>query len=75
MKQTVFDRDAIEVLDYCDDFKEHIKKLNYEWLEKYFRLEKGDVVSLSNPKEESLIKVDMCSLQKLIENLQEQSLY
>ncbi len=29
-----------------------IKTLNYEWLEKYFKLEPSDILSLSNPKTE-----------------------
>lgn len=48
--------DRIEILDYTDKLKEPIKKLNYEWLEKYFHIEKGDVISLSNPKEEIIDK-------------------
>lgn len=46
----------IEIIDYSDDLKEFIKTLNYEWLEKYFRVEKGDEISLSNPKEEIIDK-------------------
>ncbi len=56
MTQTEFNKEAIEVHNYSNDFREHIKKLNYEWLEKYFRVEKGDVVSLSNPKKEIIDK-------------------
>jgi len=40
----------IEIIDYSDDLQVHIKTLNYEWLEKYFRVEDGDVITLSNPK-------------------------
>ncbi len=36
--------------------KEAIKVLNYEWLEKYFRVEQSDIQSLSNPKEEIIDK-------------------
>ena len=46
----------IEIIDYSDDLNEPIKTLNYEWLEKYFRLEEGDVRSLSNPKEQIIDK-------------------
>lgn len=42
----------IEIIDFTEDLKEPIKTLNYEWLEKYFRVEKGDERSLSNPKAE-----------------------
>ena len=48
--------DNIEIIDFSDDQKEAIKRLNYEWLEKYFQVEKNDVISLSNPKEEIIDK-------------------
>ena len=41
----------IEIIDFKDEIKEAIKTLNYEWLQKYFHIEEGDVLSLSNPKE------------------------
>lgn len=46
----------IEIIPFSDDQKEAIKTLNYEWLEKYFRVEQGDVVALSNPKEQIIDK-------------------
>ena len=46
----------IQIIDFSDDLKESIKTLNYEWLEKYFRVEKSDVISLSNPREEIIDK-------------------
>lgn len=44
------DRNEIEIIDYSDDLSEPIKTLNYEWLEKYFHVEEGDAISLSDPK-------------------------
>jgi ribosomal protein S18 acetylase RimI-like enzyme len=44
------DQSRIEIIDFSDDLSEPIKTLNYEWLEKYFRVEEGDVISLSDPK-------------------------
>lgn len=41
----------IEIIPYSPEFKEHLKTLNYEWLEEYFYVEEGDKVSLSNPQE------------------------
>ena len=41
----------IEIVEYSDEFKEDIKRLNYEWLQKYFRVEERDKIILSNPKE------------------------
>ncbi|MDH5399470.1 MAG: hypothetical protein OEX02_15075 [Cyclobacteriaceae bacterium] len=46
----------IEIVEFSDERSEQIKTLNYEWLEKYFRIEKGDVISLSNPKEQIIEK-------------------
>jgi N-acetylglutamate synthase-like GNAT family acetyltransferase len=48
--------DRIDIIDYSEEFKEPIKILNYEWLEKYFKIEPGDIVSLSNPKQEIIDK-------------------
>lgn len=49
-------RSKIEIIPYSDDLKEAIKVLNYEWLEKYFRVEQSDIQSLSNPNEEIIDK-------------------
>lgn len=49
-------QNKIEIINFSEDQKEAIKTLNYEWLEKYFRVEKNDVISLSNPKEEIIDK-------------------
>ncbi len=46
----------ITIVSYKEEYKEHIKSLNYEWLEKYFSVEPNDVIQLSNPKEEILDK-------------------
>lgn len=40
----------IQIAEFSDELSEPIKTLNYKWLEKYFRVEEGDIVSLSNPK-------------------------
>lgn len=40
----------IEIVDFSDELSEPIKTLNYEWLEKYFRVEDSDAISLSDPK-------------------------
>lgn len=46
----------IEIIDYSEELKEYIKILNYEWLEKYFKLETGDIISLTYPKNEIIDK-------------------
>lgn len=42
---------SIEIIEYTEELKHFIKTLNYEWLQKYFRVENGDFLALSNPKE------------------------
>lgn len=44
--------EAVEILDYSPEYKEHFRKLNYEWLEKYFRVEELDKRILLNPEKE-----------------------
>lgn len=48
--------DRIDIVDYNEDLKQHIKDLNIEWLEKYFRVEDNDKVQLSDPKGEIIDK-------------------
>ncbi len=43
---------AIEILDYAAQHKEYFQRLNYEWLEKYFKVEELDKKILLNPEEE-----------------------
>ncbi|TGL21936.1 N-acetyltransferase [Leptospira yanagawae] len=40
-----------KIISYSEEYKDYLRILNYEWLQKYFRIEEGDVYSLSNPKE------------------------
>jgi N-acetylglutamate synthase-like GNAT family acetyltransferase len=47
---------VITIVPYKEAYKEFIKTLNYEWLEKYFFIEPNDVLQLSNSKEEILDK-------------------
>jgi len=49
-------KSKIEIIPFSDEHKEAIKILNYEWLEKYFRVEPGDRKSLSNPREQIIGK-------------------
>jgi GNAT superfamily N-acetyltransferase len=46
----------ITIVPYKEEYKEHIKSLNYEWIEKYFAVEPNDVIQLSNPQAEILDK-------------------
>ena len=40
----------ITIVPFSPQYKEHIKTLNYEWLEKFFVVEPSDVESLSDPQ-------------------------
>ena len=46
----------IQIINFSEERRESIKTLNYEWLEKYFRVEEGDIKSLSNPQTEIIDK-------------------
>lgn len=48
--------DRVEIIDYAPEYRSDVKKLNYEWLEKYFRVEPGDEKSLSDPEAEIIAK-------------------
>ncbi len=47
---------SIEILEFAPKFKSDFKKLNYEWLEKYFRVEDLDKKVLLNPEREIIQK-------------------
>ena len=49
-------QNKIEIIDFAEGLELPIKTLNYEWLEKYFKLEPTDILSLSNPKAEIIDK-------------------
>jgi mannose-6-phosphate isomerase-like protein (cupin superfamily)/predicted GNAT family acetyltransferase len=48
--------DRIDIIPYREELKEAIKELNYEWLQKYFSVEPGDITSLANPTGEIIDK-------------------
>lgn len=50
---------TVEIIPFSEDLKEHIKRLNFEWLQKYFRVEVQDEIVLSNPQEEIIDKGGM----------------
>jgi ribosomal protein S18 acetylase RimI-like enzyme len=47
---------TIEIIEFTNELQEPIKTLNYAWLEKYFLIEEGDEIALSNPKEHIIDK-------------------
>lgn len=48
--------DEISIVEYSPDLKIHFKRLNYEWLEKYFEVEEADKILLENPESEIIAK-------------------
>ena len=46
----------VKIIPYSEKYKDDIRRLNYEWLEKYFSIEPGDKISLANPKKEIIDK-------------------
>jgi N-acetylglutamate synthase-like GNAT family acetyltransferase len=44
--------EAVEIVEYRPEFKTYFRDLNYEWLNKYFSVEKADRKMLNNPEEE-----------------------
>ncbi|TPG45399.1 GNAT family N-acetyltransferase [Flavobacterium pectinovorum] len=49
-------QNTVEIIPFSSDLKEHVKTLNIEWLQKYFRVEERDEYVLSNPQEEIIDK-------------------
>lgn len=50
----VRERQSIEIIDYSPAFHRDFQQLNYEWIEKYFKLEETDHQSLDHPDEKIL---------------------
>lgn len=44
----------IEIIDYAPEFHDDFRRLNLEWIEKYFKLEESDRQSLDHPDEKIL---------------------
>jgi hypothetical protein len=40
----------ISIVPFTTATRDHIRKLNYEWLEKYFTVEPNDALHLSDPE-------------------------
>jgi ribosomal protein S18 acetylase RimI-like enzyme len=52
-------QNTVEIIPFSPDLKEPIKSLNIEWLQKYFKVEEKDELTLSNPQEEIIDKGGM----------------
>tara|TARA_B100000780_G_scaffold190218_1_gene133904 strand:- start:238 stop:711 length:474 start_codon:yes stop_codon:yes gene_type:complete len=68
----------IQIVDFIGKYAPHFKKLNEDWITKYFEIEEADLLPLNNPQEYiidrgGIIKVALlnhepigvCALQKL----------
>lgn len=42
---------GIQIVDYHEEYKDDFKKLNEEWISKYFNIEAEDLKALEHPKE------------------------
>ena len=49
-------KNVVDIIEFSEELSEPIKTLNYEWLEKYFRIEEGDIASLSDPQKHIIDK-------------------
>lgn len=50
----VREREQVEIINYLSEFHDNFKQLNYEWIEKHFKLEEVDRQSLNHPDEKIL---------------------
>lgn len=50
----VREQKSVEIVDYSPEFHDDFKRLNYEWIKKYFQLEEADHQSLDHPDEKIL---------------------
>lgn len=50
----VRERQNIEIIKYSSEFQDDFKRLNYEWINKYFKLEEVDRQSLNHPDKKIL---------------------
>lgn len=50
---------TVFIIPFSSDLKEEIKTLNLEWLQKYFKVEAKDEITLSNPQSEIIDKGGM----------------
>lgn len=46
--------ESVEIIDYAPEFQQDFKRLNCEWIEKYFTLEAADYQSLDHPEKKIL---------------------
>ena len=55
MKNPILE-DKLEIIPFSPELNHHIKVLNFEWLNKYFKVEPNDEIVLSNPQVEIIDK-------------------
>jgi hypothetical protein len=50
-EKTTSENEAIQIIDFQYIYAEAFKLLNYEWIEKHFKLEPSDHKALNNPQQ------------------------
>ena len=50
-EQKLRESHAVEIVDYGPAYQEAFRRLNEEWIRKYFRMEESDYKALDNPRE------------------------
>jgi len=58
-------KSILKIIPFSIELSSVVKALNYEWLEKYFKVEKGDLIALSNPQVEIIDKGGFIYFAKL----------
>jgi mannose-6-phosphate isomerase-like protein (cupin superfamily)/ribosomal protein S18 acetylase RimI-like enzyme len=59
ISQPAVGNDRLEIIPYQPELAKELKKLNVEWLEKYFKVEPNDELQLSDPQGEIIDKGGM----------------
>jgi N-acetylglutamate synthase-like GNAT family acetyltransferase len=54
--ETLVKKSGLEIVSYSSNYRECFKKLNYEWIENYLKIEDLDKYVLANPEEAILDK-------------------
>lgn len=61
--------EQIRIIEYSSKLKNHFKRLNYEWLKKYFEVEEADRILLENPETEIIARGGKIFFAKVDEHI------
>lgn len=42
--------DEVEIIDFCDEYASEFERINRQWIEKLFKMEKADIETLEHPE-------------------------